>query len=68
MGSSPFLVWLALAALAGCRSDRASELAAADHGTAQSTMQSLEESLSPLRDRFNDDQGKLRFIALLSPT
>lgn len=25
-------------------------------------------SLQPLKDRFNSDNGKLRFIALLSPT
>jgi hypothetical protein len=35
---------------------------------AYSTLQSLEASLDPLRNRFNQDRGRLRFIALLSPT
>jgi hypothetical protein len=29
---------------------------------------SLADSLKPLRDRFNADRDKLRFIAILSPT
>lgn len=29
---------------------------------------SLEKSLQPLRDRFNEHKGKLRFVTLLSPT
>ncbi len=37
-------------------------------GAAQTCVQSLEASLTSLRSRFNADQGKLRFIALLSPT
>ncbi len=28
----------------------------------------LEHSLAPLRDRFNNNSGQIRFIALLSPT
>jgi hypothetical protein len=29
---------------------------------------SLDSSLAPLKDRFNSDKGKSRFLALLSPT
>ncbi len=65
-----------LGAVAGCRSDStvldpvaqaASPSAAAgmQHGT---PLESLEGSASPLRERFNDDRGSLRFIAILSPT
>jgi len=31
-------------------------------------VQSLADSLDPLRDRFNADRDKPRFIAILSPT
>ncbi len=31
-------------------------------------LQALDESVAPLRKRFNDARGKLRFIAVLSPT
>jgi len=33
-----------------------------------SEVQSLEASLDSLCDRFNDEKGKPRFVALLSPT
>ncbi len=29
---------------------------------------SLADSLQPLREHFNSNRGKLRFVALLSPT
>jgi hypothetical protein len=29
---------------------------------------SLVDSLQPLKDHFNDNSGRLRFIAVLSPT
>ena len=43
-----------------------------DSATADQTpdapLQSLATSLVPLRDRFNRDKGRLRFVAILSPT
>jgi len=51
----------------------ASAVSADGHGKSHldagdSTLCSLSTSLDPLRDRFNRDKGKLRFVAILSPT
>jgi hypothetical protein len=63
------------AAYAAARSDLASQTLAipvtgssVHPGLGSSSVESLEESLTPLRTRFNGDKGLLRFIALLSPT
>ena len=37
-------------------------------GQAAPALESLAASVEPLRAHFNEDQGTLRFIALLSPT
>lgn len=37
-------------------------------GSSLPIVQSLEDSLDPLRDQFNHDEGSLRVIAVLSPT
>ena len=44
------------------------EASLAEGPSPHSTLHSLEDSLTPLRARFNDSKGKLRFITLLSPT
>ncbi len=38
------------------------------HGGKARELISLADSLAPLRDRFNAEQGKPRLVALLSPT
>jgi len=38
------------------------------HDAGDSPLRSLDASLDSLRDRFNRDKGKLRFVAILSPT
>lgn len=38
------------------------------HDAGNSTLHSLNSSLDPLRNLFNRDKGKLRFVAILSPT
>jgi len=50
------LLAVVLALGAGCKS------------SGHTPVQSLEASLDPLQARFNDEKGKLRFVALLSPT
>jgi hypothetical protein len=36
--------------------------------TESNSIITLDSSLDPLRDRFNDNKDKIRFLSLLSPT
>ncbi len=62
-----------LAAAAACvgssaAPEPAAAAAAAEGSAGGSPLQALDGSVDPLRNRFNDARGKLRFIAVLSPT
>ncbi len=71
---------VAAVAIAACRSGQASSGPATLRATGETavssssshrshaSIQSLEETVDALRMQFNADKGKLRFIALLSPT
>lgn len=63
-------VAVSLLGSSGCASPPSRDMAEGDTSataTAAREPVSLGESLAPLRDRFNADKGKARFIAILSP-
>ncbi len=51
-----------------CSQDAAKEPAKKPAGKEPVVVRSLDESLAPLKERFNKARGKHRFVALLSPT
>ena len=51
-----------------CTSDRGSPAAGQTHATSAEVRVTSLDTVSQLRDRFNEDVGKVRLVLLLSPT